>query len=90
MVSAEIKRLPPQTVALSQDPAFLIQDRKVDFPGATVLHLEVGGGSQMPEVLTIAGKCRFTNECLNEFAIMMRTAAEARRLGIPANSAFDW
>lgn len=91
-VIAEVERLPPQTSLVRQDHLFhSSKDRMVDFAGATVLHLEVSAGvSQMPEILTVAGKCRFTNKCLKEFGIMMRTNAEARRQGIPANGAFDW
>lgn len=44
----------------------------------------------MPEIVTVAGKCRFTESDLNECGIMMRTNEESKRKGIAMGGALDW
>jgi hypothetical protein len=87
-----VQNLKPQTVTLYRDPHYHPKNDRIDFPGAVVLHLEVGGNSKgaMPENLTVAGKCLFTKACQKEFAIMMRTNEESKLQRIPPNGKLDW
>jgi len=92
-VRPDFNRLKPQAVTLYRDSLYDLENEHVEFPGATVLQLEVigtAGNPSMPEIGTVAGKCRFTAGCYKEFAIMMRTREEAKRARIPVNGALDW
>jgi hypothetical protein len=94
IVRPDVVTLEPQTVTIYLDRLFHPEGTKqVHFAGATVLQLGVkpdGESKGMPGLITVGGKCHFTNRCFKEFSIMMRTNKKARARGLPVNGIMEW
>ena len=85
--------LDPCRVVVPQDGG---APKNVAFQGCTILQLhptgrrDEGAGVVMPPILTIAGPCRYAAQDRRDFAIMMRSKAQAAEMRLPPNGEMDW
>lgn len=95
----EIRELPAKTVTVHQDQGYRPKRSilgggsfAVDFKGCKVIQLVIADpeGEMMPVTLTVAGKCRFSRKCRDEFSITMRSRKESMRKGWGNNGEFNW
>mmetsp|Transcript_22511 Transcript_22511/g.51541 ORF Transcript_22511/g.51541 Transcript_22511/m.51541 type:complete len:651 (-) Transcript_22511:546-2498(-) len=97
--TVEIRELPAKTVTVHQDKGYRPKRSilgggsfAVDFKGCKVIQLVISDpeGEMMPVTLTVAGKCRFSRKCRDEFSITMRSRKESLKKGWGNNGEFNW